>query len=174
MAKKLFMTALLLVALAVSARSSRADSFMTYELTGHGYDITFTLPQTFTPDAVDYRGTVIYYNVPGFDWGGAPATARFSAAGYNGYTDYWAAGSSTHFFELNAPGLFTWNADGTVTLNTGTWFLSDNYIGPYDYTLTAVDPPGPNNPTGVPEPASALLLGIGGLATAAIRRRKRT
>ena len=88
-------------------------------------------------------------------------------------TNYWASGSATRFVELEAPGLFTWNADGTVTLNTGTFALGDYNSfngGPLLFTLTVVDPPGPNVVT--PEPASLMLLSVGGLALGALRRRK--
>jgi hypothetical protein len=74
--------------------------------------------------------------------------------------------------------LQTINSDGSVTLNKGTFALGDDHRfqggTAYDYTLTAVDPPGPNGNASVvtPEPASLMLLGFGGLALAGIRRPK--
>lgn len=68
-------------------------------------------------------------------------------------------------FELIAPGLFTWNSDGTVSLNTGVFDMGE-------YTLTVVDPPGSPDSVGTPEPASLILLSLGGLALGALRRRK--
>ena len=79
-----------------------------------------------------------------------------------GATNYAATGSLTRFVELIAPGLFTWNSDGTVSLHTGVFDMGE-------YTLTVVDPPGS---VGTPEPASLILLSLGGLALGALRRRK--
>ena len=83
--------------------------------------------------------------------------------GYNRATNYTATGSEAKFVEVVTPGLFTWNSDGTVTLNTGVFHVGD-------FTLTVVDPPG--DAVGTPEPASLILLGFGGLALGALRRRK--
>jgi hypothetical protein len=62
-----------------------------------------------------------------------------------------------------------------VTLNTGTFILGDYHSfngGPLSFTLTVVDPPGTNDVVGTPEPASLMLLSVGGLALGALRRRK--
>ena len=50
-----------------------------------------------------------------------------------------------------------------MTLNTGVLHVGD-------FTLTVVDPPG--DAVGIPQPASLILLGFGGLALVALRRRK--
>jgi hypothetical protein len=64
-----------------------------------------------------------------------------------------------------------------VTLNTGTFALGDYnsfHGGPLSFTLTVVDPPGPgtDDVVGTPEPASLMLLSVGGLALGSLRRRK--
>jgi hypothetical protein len=162
---------------------SKADNFNHYQLTGaafHGMTISFTLPQTLTPSSVSWNGILNFTNVAGvYGVSGQLTPYNFSTVeiGSRGSmgTNYWASGSGTHFVELEAPGLFTWNADGTVTLNTGTFALGDYHSfngGPLSFTLTVVDPPGPNGVVGTPEPASLMLLSVGGLALGALRRRK--
>ena len=88
-------------------------------------------------------------------------------------TNLWAFGGSTKSLEIVAPGLLTWNPDGTVTLGIGTFTLGDynSFINgkPMQYTLTIVDPPG--GPVSTPEPASLILLGLGGLSLGAFRRK---
>ncbi len=162
---------------------SKADNFNTYQLTGAafgGMTISFTLPQTLTPSSVTWNGILNFTNVAGtFGKNGQNTPYNFSTVwigsmGSDG-TNYWASGSATHFVELEAPGLFTWNADGTVTLNTGTFALGDYHSfngGPLSFTLTVVDPPGTDDVVGTPEPASLMLLSVGGLALGALRRRK--
>ena len=54
------------------------------------------------------------------------------------------------------------DSDGTVSLHTGVFDMGG-------FTLTVVDPPGS---VGTPEPASLILLSLGGLALGALRRRK--
>jgi hypothetical protein len=158
----LFVTALLFV------QPSRADSFGfdTFQLTGPGVTISFTLPSTLTPSSVDWEGLLSISNVAGI-YDGAPYTfwtVQLGPLGYAFQTNYAATGSMTRFVEIVAPGLFTWNSDGTVSFNTGTFVLSNNSV------VTVVDPPGPA--VGTPEPASLLLLGVGGLPLLAVRRRR--
>ena len=166
----LFVTALLLV------KPAKADSIVDYQLTGHGLNVTFSLPQTFTPSSLSSSTMMVFQNISGTLIGSSPypfATIEIATSGISGVTDYWAFGSQTQFFALVAPGLFTINPDGTVTLNGGTFALGDYHLfyggDTHDYTLTAtvVD-----SPTGTPEPASLVLLGIGGLALSGLRRRK--
>ena len=64
-------------------------------------------------------------------------------------------------------GLFTSNPDGTITINAGTWTLTNLNGAPITLTTTVI--PGG---TAVPEPATLALLGAGGLGLAALRRRK--
>ena len=91
------------------------------------------------------------------------ATVQLGPLGYNWATNYTATGSEAKFVEVVTPGLFSWNSDGTVTLNTGVFPVGD-------FTLTVVDPPG--DAVGIPEPAALILPGFGGLALGALRRRK--
>ena len=151
---------------------AKADNFNTYQLSGSGMNITFTLPQTLTPSSVTWDGILNFSNIVGTFNGSAYtfATVQIGTAGYMGVTNYFATGSQTQSLALIAPGLFTWNADGTVTLNTGAFMMAGSYSGgPLNYTLSVVDPPGT---TTTPEPASLIMLGVGGLALGALRRRK--
>jgi PEP-CTERM motif len=162
---------MLLVAVLLFVQPSKADNFATFELVGHGLDITFTLPQGATPASLP-GGLPNFQNITGsWGFGGTYnfATVQIGTSGYLGMTNYWAFGSQDHSIALIAPGLFTLNPDGTVTLNAGIYSIGA--VGaPHDYTLTVVDHSGGS--TGVPEPASLVLLGIGGLAVAAFRRRQ--
>lgn len=176
MRKFFSLAGMMFVAAFLFVQPSKADNFNTYQLTGNGWNVTFTLPQTLTPSSVEWNGVLNIQNVSGTFNGGAYNFARIQLglADWSNFTNYWAFGSQTKSFELVAPGLFTWNADGTVTLSTGTFALGDYNSfsgGPRLYTLTIVDPPSDSTvPT--PEPASLILLGAGSLALGALRRRK--
>jgi hypothetical protein len=173
MVKYLSGAGIVLAAFLLFVPSSKADSLNNnnYQLTGNGFNITFTLPQTLTPSSVTWNGILVFNNI--VDGNGYVFNSiLIGNSGWNG-TDYWATGAATKTLELYAPGLFTWNADGTVTLGTGTFTIGDYHSfngGPMTYTLTIVDPPGGAVPT--PEPASLTLLGLGSLALGVVRRRK--
>ena len=173
----LIVAGMLFAAALLFVQPSKADSFDTYTLTGNGVTITFTLPQTLTPGAVEWNGVIDIYNVTG-TWNGQTYhfnRIQLGPVGYNGYTNYWAFGSGTASLQIAAPGLFTRNPNGTVTLNTAALQLGTSQTwtgGALTYTLTVVDPPGPGSvPT--PEPTSLLLVGVGGLAVGTLRRRKK-
>ncbi len=144
---------------------AKADSFDTFTYTAGSTSISFTLPATLTPSSVALNGLVNITNVSGtYDGGSYTFNAvQLGPLGYNGATNYAATGGMTKSVEFVAPGLFTMNSDGTITINPGVY-----HLGPA--TLTVVDPPG--GPVGTPEPASLILLGFGGLALGALRRRK--
>ena len=144
---------------------AKADNFDTFTFTSGSTSISFTVPATLTPASVGWNGLINITNVSGTYDGGSYTfnTVQLGPLGYLGATNYAATGSMTKSVEFVAPGLFTMNSDGTITINPGVYHLGSA-------TLTVVDPPG--GPVGTPEPASLILLGFGGLALGALRRRK--
>jgi PEP-CTERM motif len=173
MRKSFLFAGMILAAALLFAQPSKADSVVQYEMTGHGLDITFTLPQTFVPTTVNQ--VVQLHNISGTLFPGGHylyGTLTLALTGNQGVTNYWYFGSIGPEFGLIAPGLFTVNPDGTITLNPGTWALGDYHLflgqNIHDYQLTATVV----NTVGTPEPASLALLGIGGLALVGLRRRK--
>jgi hypothetical protein len=144
---------------------AKADNFDTFTFTSNYATISFTLPATLTPSAVLWNGIINITNVSGIYDGGSYTfnTVQLGPVGYMGATNYVATGSMTKYVGFIAPGIFTMNSDGTVTINPGVYDLGTG-------TLTVVDPPG--GTVGTPEPASLILLGFGGLALGVLRRRK--
>src|ERR1700741_5010642 len=144
---------------------AKADNFDTFTFVSGGTNISFTVPATLTPAIVGLGGLVVITMVSGTKNGRSYTfkTVQIGPLGYMGATNYAATGSMTKSVEFVAPGLFTMNSDGTITINPGVYHLGAA-------TLTIVDPPGPT--VGPPEPASLILLGFGGLALGALRRRK--
>ena len=180
MRKYIALAGTLLVAALLFAAPSKADSVMDFSLTAPGLNITFSLPQTVTPSSTN-GGLVYFNNVVGTLLSSSLmtyGTIDFGTSGMGGATNLWSFGSNGHVDPtthtiyagpelcLVAPGLFTFNSNGTITFNTGTWnVISSGYQG--DPILKVTDPV-----VGTPEPASLALLGIGSLALAGLRRRK--
>jgi hypothetical protein len=183
MRKHFLFAGILLVAALVFANSSKADTVeFVVNSTALGGSLTFTLPETFTPTAGNGMGSFIVANVdtvlgPGSVLGTNPytfpnielslsATQNWSF-GNNGVPGF--GGTSGNFLGIAAPGLFTINPDGTITLNVGngTLILTSNAGSTATLTTTVI--PGP---VATPEPAALTLLGLGGVALAGLRRRK--
>src|SRR5690348_14104697 len=93
----LFVTALLLV------KPAKADNIVDYQMTGHGLNVTFSLPQTFTPSSLSSSTMMVFQNSSGTLIGSGPypfATIEIATSGTGGVTDYWAFGSQTQFFAI--------------------------------------------------------------------------
>src|ERR1700756_3470949 len=116
MRKTLTVFGLLFVVALLSVQPAKADNIVDYQLTGHGFNVTFSLPQTLTPSSLSST-IAVFQNITGTLMGTGAynfATVDIANSGVDGVTNYWAFGSQTHFVELVAPGLFTINPDGTV------------------------------------------------------------
>ena len=172
----MFAGILLITALAF-AQPSKADSVVDFSLTGHGVDITFSLPDTFTPASIS-SGIAVVHNISGTLLQGNPNQINYGAislgnAGFMNMTNFWFFGSVTPGFSgpqlgIFSPGMVTFNPDGTITLNGVDVTITDIFGQTYNLTATVVNTP----PVGTPEPASLTLLGLGGAALLGLRRRK--
>ena len=184
MRKHFLFAGMLLAAALVFAVPSRADTVdFTLTSSALGGSLTFSLPQTFTPTAGTGSGPFLFANVNTTPSPGNPifGSSQFTLPNVElglSATGFWAFGSSGvpgfsgttgNYLGIFAPGLFTVNPDGTLTLNVGSGTMTLVSNAGSSVTLTTTVIPGP---VGTPEPATLALLGIGGLALAGIRRRK--
>jgi hypothetical protein len=175
--RKHFLFAGILLAALVFAVPSKADT-VDFTLTGSALPggASFSLPLTFTPTAGTGSGPFIVANIPGTLLGfsfvypnielGLSATGQW-AFGSSGVPNF--SGTTGNYLGIFAPGLFTVNGDGTITLNVGNGTMTlVNNVGSSVILTTTVIP----GPVGTPEPATLALLGLGGLALAGLRHRK--
>ena len=185
MRKFLLSAGILLVAALAFANPSKADTVV-FTLTGGAMPggASFSLPDTFTPTSGTSSGPFISNNAGPGTLLGSPFTFPFVEVGLSA-TGQWAFGSngvpnfsgttnclapgSCPYLGIFAPGLFTANGDGTITLNEGlgTLIVMNNAGAPLTLAETVIA-----SPVGTPEPASLLLLGFGGLSLLGLRRRK--
>ena len=151
--------------------AAKADT-LDFSITGHGTDITFSLPSSPTPSAVStFNGDFELSNVV-MDVNGTNHTENlfFFLGGVFGG----GAATSSTLLDLYGPQLFTGSlydptfktGDFTVTTSPGFQGWCDQG----DYNLDITDP-GPTSVT--PEPSSVMLLATGVLALLAMAMVKR-
>lgn len=155
-----------LLVLLMTGTAAKADN-IGYDISGKGLHFTFTLPDTFTPDAKGLNSSFQEFNVAGTVNGVATNLTITMGNSFLGMPNFLSYGSSTRELGLMIPGLFAWDGSN-VDLSAGTWMVG-NYpfylTGQYDYKVVATVIP-------TPEPATLLLLGAGSLAALGFRRRK--
>jgi hypothetical protein len=150
------------LALAICALPVKADTYMNFDLSGQGVDLQFALPQTFTPDA-NVFGTFFESNVQGTVNGQATIFNLDMGSFLLVLPNFWGIGGPDAQFTLLTPGLFSWSGS-QVTLYEGTINVGGFFGNQYTLTSTVA----------TPEPASLLLLGMGGLSLLGFRLRRRT
>jgi hypothetical protein len=171
--KQVVLRAFLLVALATPASVAAKADTLDFSITGHGTDITFSLPSSPTPSSVSFiNGDFAIDNVV-LDVNGVDQTDNllFYLGGIFGGG---AQTSPSSLFDLFGAQLFTGSLNdptfktGDFTLTTEAGF--EGFCNQSSYNLDITDQ-GP--PSVAPEPSSVLLLATGVLALLAMAVVKR-
>ena len=171
-AKQVILRAFLLVAFATTASVAAKADTLDFSLTGHGADITFSLPSSPTPSSVSFaNGDFELTNVV-MDVNGTDHTENLSFY-LGGSTFGGGAATASSLFDLFGAQLFTGSLNdptfktGDFTLTTSEGF--QGYCNQSSYNLDITDP----GPTVTPEPSSVMLLATGVLALLAMAMVKR-
>lgn len=171
-AKQVVLRSLLLVALATTASVAAKADTLDFSITGHGTDITFSLPSSPTPSSVSlFNGDFELSNIV-LDVNGTDHTENLFF--YLGGLFGGGAATSSSLLDLYGPQLFTGSlfdptfktGDFTVTTSPGFEGWCDQ--GNYNLDITDQGPP-----SMTPEPSSVMLLATGVLALLVLAAVKR-
>ena len=172
-AKQVILRACLLVAFATTASVAAKADTLDFSITGHGADITFSLPSSPTPSSVSFaNGDFELTNVV-MDVNGTDHTENLSFY-LGGSTFGGGAATASSLFDLFGAQLFTGSLNdptfktGDFTVTTSPGFQGWCDQGNYNLDITDQGPP-----SVTPEPSSVMLLATGVLALLALAMVKR-
>lgn len=163
-----------LVAALLSAGAANAALYE-FTLTGN-YNASWQLDSTFTPKAGASEEVFLLWDVAGTFPGSSYSLVDlyfYNAAKGGGLKidDFWG---KRNLLATTGPQLYTGDEQGIISFLTGEFTLAEfGGTGTYTLTVTDLDALPPDQPSDVPEPASAALL-LGGLGLLAGLRTRRT
>jgi hypothetical protein len=150
---------LALAALVFSVTGAKADT-LSYDLTGYGLDVAFSLPQnpSYTASSTGYTVPVSGLSV----YGTTVTSIEFINSAHGG-------GLLLDGFQLTGNQLYTF---GSSLLNLATGNFTVYFDGYYPLSLTVTDTPG--TPVKSPEPATLAMLASGLAGLGLMRKRRLT